>query len=305
MGTAGAGLRDGHGSAEGQRASSERREPVFDVGPDPVPASEPAEAPAPRRAKPPNGGSRPEAQAPQPQTRWRRRAMDRRTRRLLGRGRRPLARHRRHRRRGLGRRPSAADPVARNPQAPALDQDRRSAGPSARHPRRHGRRRGAAQGPAALRAAGLRRDRGPALLFALRHRSDRHRPRRRRQHPAPRRVAGRLDADPAARQEPVPDPGAHALPQGAGGGAGALAGAQVQQDADPRSLSQPRLLRRRRLRHRGGGAALLQQAGDEAHGGGGRDARRPRALAVAARADPQSGRRREARPDRARRHDRT
>ena len=41
----------------------------------------------------------------------------------------------------------------------------------------------------------------------------------------------------------------------------------------------------------------------EAHGGGGRDARRPRPLAVAARADPQSGRRRETRPDRAGRHD--
>ena len=46
---------------------------------------------------------------------------------------------------------------------------------------------------------------------------------------APRRVAGRLDADPAARQEPVPDAGAHARAQGAGGGAGALAGAQIQQ----------------------------------------------------------------------------
>ena len=116
-----------------------------------------------------------------------------------------------------------------------------------------------------------------------------------RQHPAPRRVARRLDPDPAARQEPVPDPGAHPLPQGAGGGAGAMAGAQIQQDPDPRSLSQPGLLRRRRLWHRGGGAALFQQAGDEAHGGGGRHARRPRALAVAARAKPQPGRRREAR----------
>ena len=46
---------------------------------------------------------------------------------------------------------------------------------------------------------------------------DRHRARRGRQHPASRRVAGRLDADPAARQEPVPDAGAHAVPQGAGG----------------------------------------------------------------------------------------
>ena len=68
----------------------------------------------------------------------------------------------------------------------------------------------------------------------------------------------------------------------------ALAGAQVQQDPDPRSLSQPGLLRRRRLRHRGGGAALFLQAGDEAHGGGSRHARRPRSLAVAARADAQS-----------------
>ena len=43
----------------------------------------------------------------------------------------------------------------------------------------------------------------------------------------------------------------------------------------------------------------------EAHGGGGRDARRPGALAVAARADPQSGRRRAPRPGRAGRHGRT
>ena len=38
---------------------------------------------------------------------------------------------------------------------------------------------------------------------------DRHRARGRGQRPASRRLAGRLDADPAARQEPVPDPGAH------------------------------------------------------------------------------------------------
>ncbi len=41
----------------------------------------------------------------------------------------------------------------------------------------------------------------------------------------------------------------------------------------------------------------------QAHGGGGGDARGPRPLAVAAGAEPQSGRRREARPGRARRHD--
>ncbi len=42
------------------------------------------------------------------------------------------------------------------------------------------------------------------------------RARRRRQRAAPRRVAGRLDHHPAARQEPVPDPGPHHLPQAAG-----------------------------------------------------------------------------------------
>ena len=38
-----------------------------------------------------------------------------------------------------------------------------------------------------------------------------------------RRRAGRLDADPAARQEPVFDAGTHDLPQASGGDAGALA----------------------------------------------------------------------------------
>ena len=122
-----------------------------------------------------------------------------------------------------------------------------------------------------------------------------------RQPDAPRRGAGRLDHHPAARQEPVPDAGAHAHPQGAGARAGAVAGAEVQQDRDHRALSQSRLFRRRRLRHRGGGAALFQQAGAEAHRRGGRHARRPGAFAVAAGAEPQSGRRRAPRPDRARR----
>ena len=89
-------------------------------------------------------------------------------------------------------------------------------------------------------------------------------------------VAGRLDADAAARQEPVPDPGAHRLAQDPGGDPGALAGAQVHQGPDPRTLPQPGLFRRRRLRRRGGGAALFRQARHARDARGSRDAGRPR-----------------------------
>ena len=53
------------------------------------------------------------------------------------------ARHRARRRRRLGRRPSAADPVARNSQAAAVGPDRRAQRRDAGDARRHGRRRGA------------------------------------------------------------------------------------------------------------------------------------------------------------------
>ena len=49
--------------------------------------------------------------------------------------------------------------------------------------------------------------------------------------------------------------------QAAGGGAGAVARTQIQQDTDSRALSQPRLFRLRRLRRRSGGAALFRQVG--------------------------------------------
>ena len=115
---------------------------------------------------------------------------------------------------------------------------------------------------------------------------------------------GRLDADPAARQEPLPDPGAHRLAQDPGGDPGALARAQLLQGPDPRALSQPRLFRRRRLRRRGGGAALLRQVGPQRVALRGGGARRPRAGAVAARAEPQSGRGAEPRRARHRRDER-
>ena len=131
----------------------------------------------------------------------------------------------------LDRRASAADPVARSAEAPARHPDPRPRRPHARHARRHGRRRRRAEGPAAAPAAGLPRDRGSPLLSAPRHRPDRGRARHGRQHHAARRVAGRLDPDPAARQEPVPDPGAHARPQDPGARPRALARAQVHQGA--------------------------------------------------------------------------
>jgi len=47
------------GAPKAKERSTKRREPVFDVVPNPVPAPEPAETAAPRRAKPSNGGKRP------------------------------------------------------------------------------------------------------------------------------------------------------------------------------------------------------------------------------------------------------
>ena len=213
---------------------------------------------------------------------------------VLGIGRRP----------GLGLRSPAADPVARNPQAPAFDPDRLPRRPAVCHARRR-RTAGRAEGAAALRAAGLHRHRGPPLLFAPRHRSARHRPRHARQCAAPRRGPGRLDHHPAARQESVSHAGAHAHPQAAGSRAGALDRASITSKNEILELYLNRV-------YFGAGAygiesavaALFQQAGKAALARRGRDPCRPRPLALAPGAKPQSQRRRAARPDRARRHGR-
>ena len=220
---------------------------------------------------------------------------------LLGRGARPVGGDRGGRRRRLGRRASARDPVAGNSEAAADHPDRRPRRQRAGDARRNGRRQCLAEGSAALSAEGLHRHRGPPVLFALRRRSVRHRARGGGQHPASRRLAGRLDADAAARQEPVSDAGAHPAAQAAGGRTRALAGAQAFQDRDSRTLPQPRLFRLRRLWRRGGRAALFRQIREERHASGSRDARGPGQIAVAAGAEPQSRRRREARADRAHR----
>ena len=86
--------------------------------------------------------------------------------------------------------------------------------------------------------------------------------------------AGRLDPDAAARQEPLPHPGAHRLAQDPGGDPGALARAQLLQGRDPRTLPQPGLFRRRRLWRRGRRPALLRQVRPQRVAVGGGRARR-------------------------------
>ena len=86
--------------------------------------------------------------------------------------------------------------------------------------------------------------------------------------------AGRLHPHPAARQEPVPDARALHPPQGAGGAAGAVAGAPLQQGPAARDLPEPRLSRRRGLWRGRGGAALLRRPGAAAAAVAGGDAGR-------------------------------
>ena len=167
-------------------------------------------------------------------------------------------------------------------------------------PRRNGRQQCRAEGPAALLAESLHRHRRPPLLFAFRRRSRRHRARRGDQRAASRGLAGRLDPDAAARQEPVPDAGAHLPAQAAGGRARAVAGAQAFQERDSRALSQPRLFRLGRLWRGGCRAKIFRQVGEIGDRRGSRDAGRPRQVAVAAGAKPQSRGRRAARANRAR-----
>ena len=211
---------------------------------------------------------------------------------LLGPRARPLGRDRDDRPDRLGRRASAADPVAGGAEAPADHPDRRRRRQHPCHPRRDGRHQYRAEESARASAEGVHRHRGPALLFAHGHRPDGHRSRRRRERHASRRRAGRLDAHAAARQKHLPDAGAHHDAQAAGGRARAVAGAQVLQERDSRALSQPRLFRLRRLRRRSRRAEIFRQVRTQRDAGGGRDAGRPRQVAVAACAEPQSGRRR-------------
>ena len=225
---------------------------------------------------------------------------------LLGRRAGAVGGHRRHRRAGLGRHPSAADPVARNSQTAAV-------GP---HPRASTARRSP---PAATwaapryRCANCRTTCRKAFIAIEDRRFYSH-------HgvdpwgilaPPSSDVlqrgacAGRLDHHPAARQESVPDPGAHACR--------ASCRSWCWRSGSSTNSARREILELYLNRVyfgsgaygiEGGGATLLRQIGAAIDARRSGAACRPRAVAVAAGAEPQSGRRRAPRARRPRRHGR-
>ena len=142
----------------------------------------------------------------------------------------------------------------------------------ARHPAQ---RRGTARRDSRPPRQGDARHRGPALLRALRRRRARHGASARHEPECGRDGAGRLDADPAARQEPVPVVGTLADAQAEGAVPLVLARGTLHQAADPQALFRPRLHGRRRVRRRGRRAVLLRQVGAGRHALRGGDDGRP------------------------------
>ena len=121
---------------------------------------------------------------------------------------------------------------------------------------------------ALVRAGGLRRRGGQALLQAPRRGLEARFRRRPARHPL-RRLRPGLQHDPHAAgaqrvERPHPRAGEDTAPQDAGDPRGEGDRAQVQQEGDPRAVPEQHLLRRRRLRHRGGGARLLSPLGEDA-----------------------------------------
>ncbi len=155
---------------------------------------------------------------------------------------RALGRARAHRLRRLPSLAAAAARDAGGADAPADRLHPRHRRQGDRDPRRHGRRRHSAQGATAVSAAGGHRHRGPPFLLSLRPRSDRPRARTLCEPRVALGARRRLDADTAARQEPVSDTGAHGLAQGAGTDPRAVARARLFEGSDSRTLSQSRLL---------------------------------------------------------------
>ena len=186
-----------------------------------------------------------------------------------------LGRHRGGRHRRLLRRQDAGGDDLVDPRPRPQHQDRLGRRPAARQSRHERRRGGRPARNVALHSRGRHRHRGSPLLLAFRHRPDRPVARHGDQSAWRAFLAGRLDADPAAGQEPVPDARPHAGAQGAGGAAGAVAGAQAHQGPDPRNVPQPGLFRLRRLWRRSGLAPLFRQERARRHPVGGSPSRRP------------------------------
>ena len=118
-----------------------------------------------------------------------------------------------------------------------------------------------AEGVAGPSAEGVHRHRGPPVLSPLRHRPDRPGARARRQRlrrgvsQGGSTITQQLAKNLFLTQERTMSASCRKLMLAL------VARAQVQQERDPRALSQPRLFRRRRLRRRSGGATLFRQVG--------------------------------------------
>ena len=140
-----------------------------------------------------------------------------------------------------------------------------------------------------LDAEGDRRDRGPALLPARRHRRRGHRPgalEERQRRPGGR---GRLDDHPAARAEPLHRPREDGRAEAEGGVPRDQARQGLGEEPHPRDLHEPGLLRQPRLRDRGGRADLLLQARERAQPAGVGDARGAAAGAERLQPVPEGG----------------
>ena len=122
-------------------------------------------------------------------------------------------------------------------------------------------RLGAAIADAGIRAAGVCRRRGQAVLSAQGHRRARPDPRLHHQHRRARPAAGRLDHHPAGRQEPPGRRRRQLRAQDPRDDRGLAHRPVAEQGRNPRDLSQLDLSRPRRLGHRHGRPQLLQEAG--------------------------------------------
>ena len=143
-------------------------------------------------------------------------------------------------------------------------------------PARHSaRRRGADRRDAGQLHQGAARHRGSPFLRSFRHRLPRPDARHDGQRPGWRRRPGRLDADAAARQEPVPHQRAQPRSQDQGGFSRFVARVALLQAADPLDVSRPRLHGRRQLRGGGGLRVLFRQEHPRRVAGRGGDARGP------------------------------